>query len=105
MRARLATAALALLLLISSQVVSLAAPEDVDALLKGTRLLIAPGCIPAAIVVSGDQAFVVATARTGKYRAPFLAAAHYGKGRLFAAGHGGFFGGASLKSVDNRQLT
>lgn len=105
MRTRLAAAVLALLLLTLSQVATLAASEDVDALLQGTRLLVAPGCIPAAIIVSGDQAFVVATARTGKYRAPFLAAAHYGKGRLFAAGHGGFFGGAALKSVDNRQLT
>lgn len=83
---------------------AVAAPTDhADraALLAGVHGLIVPGGIPGDVAVFGAQAFPVVTSRMGKANLPVFAAARYGKGRIVAGGHEGFFGGAALKNPDN----
>ena len=48
--------------------------------------------LPGPVMAFGIDAYVVATAKSGKSARPFLAAATYGKGRAMVVGHGGLLG-------------
>lgn len=74
---------------------------DRAALLSGVTELVVPGGIPGDIAVFGAQAFPVMTSRLGKANLPVFAGARYGKGRVVAGGHEGFFGGVALKNASN----
>ena len=80
---------------------------DADAfratLTKNVSELIAPGALPGAIAVWGPNAFVVLSAGD-KSRAPIFGAAQWSKGRVVAAGHGGFWEARALQSADNAQF-
>ena len=48
--------------------------------------------LPGPVMAFGSDAYIVATAKSGKSSRPFLAAATHGKGRAMAIGHGGLLG-------------
>lgn len=75
---------------------------DVQTLLEGVNEVVAPGCVPGPIAVFGEGAFTVMTGKSGAFRLPLFAAARFGKGRLFVAGHEGFFN--HLDEADNLRL-
>ena len=75
---------------------------DRAALIAGVTELVVPGGSPGDIAVFGPEAFPLVTDRLGKTDLPVFAAARFGKGRVVAGGHEGFFGSAALKNAHNR---
>jgi len=59
--------------------------------------------VPGPLCVLGDDAFPVVVARSAKRPVPIVAAASYGRGRLVAFGHGGYFGRV-LETADTGRL-
>ena len=72
-------------------------------LLAGVTEIGAPG-IPGPLVVHGDNAQVVVSAKQGKFEEPVIASATYGKGRVVAFGHGGYFGLGIFGQGQTRQF-
>lgn len=77
---------------------------DLKALLDGVSEIGAPG-IPGSISVFGPDAFavIVAEQRNG-VQAPVVAATRYGKGRVLALGHNGYFSKGALAAGDTGRL-
>jgi hypothetical protein len=73
-------------------------------LLTGVSEVIAPGAIPGPLAVWGKNTVVLMTGKENSARLPLIAAAVYGRGRVVAVGHGGFFGAEALQQKDNRAL-
>src|SRR5262245_661465 len=80
---------------------------DRFALLHNVRNIAAPG-IPGPLAVFGERAFVVAVggvhADRAMLRAPVVAAATIGRGRVVAFGHTGYLDPATLKTGDTAAL-
>jgi hypothetical protein len=72
-------------------------------LLAGVSEIGMPG-IPGPLVVHGDQAQVVVSAKQGKFEEPVVASATYGKGRIVAFGHGGYFGQGTFGQGQTKQF-
>lgn len=72
-------------------------------LLAGVTEIGAPG-IPGPLVVHGDNAQVVVSAKQGKFEEPVIASATYGKGRVVAFGHGGYFAEGIFGQGQTRQF-
>lgn len=66
--------------------------SDLDALLRGVDEIAAPGS-PGAIAVFGGDAFPVVMGKVGDGRAPTIAAARLGKGRVVVLSHNGYSAG------------
>ena len=81
----------------------LAALIFVTPLLDGVQEIASPG-VPGPLVVFGEQAEVVVSAKQGRYLEPVVASAVYGKGRVVAFGHGGYFGKQAMAIGQTRQL-
>ena len=83
------------------------APAQQDAraaLLEGVRSIAAPGT-PGGVSVLGQTAFpVVAGPVGGGLQAPVVAAARWGRGRVVAFGHDGYFGTPALRKADTGRL-
>lgn len=77
------------------------ATQDRAQLVAGVNEIIAPGALPGGIAVWGKDAFPVLVAKDGKARLCLAAAAKYGRGRVVALSHGGFFGKEALARPDN----
>jgi hypothetical protein len=83
---------------------ALGAEQDVRDLLDGVSKIAAPG-VPGPICVFGEHAFpVVAGDIGGGNRAPVVAAAPWGEGRIVAFGHEGYFDAGSLAAGDTGRL-
>ena len=77
---------------------------DLKSLLDGVREISAPG-VPGALCCFGDEAFpVVVGNASGKIKAPVVAAARLGEGRIVALGHNGYFGQGALDTADTGRL-
>ncbi len=65
--------------------------DDADRalLVAAVSEIAAPG-VPGPLVVVGNHAFAVVSAKCGRFEAPVVAAAEYGKGRIVAFGHTGY---------------
>lgn len=72
-------------------------------LLIGVSDIASPG-IPGPLVVFGKNAEVVVAGKQGKYLEPVIATAEFGKGRVVAFGHGGYFGEGAMAVGQTRQL-
>ncbi|MBI3817087.1 MAG: hypothetical protein HY286_00225 [Planctomycetes bacterium] len=69
---------------------------DRAALLEGVAKIASPG-VPGSFCIFGEKAFVVVGAKADKsLRAPVVAAARAGSGRIVAFAHGGFLGAAQI---------
>jgi hypothetical protein len=93
---------LAILLLAIAGPLGVHAPQDpasrpgIAALLAGVGQIASPG-VPGAFCVFGPRAFPVVAGRIDRdLRAPVVAAAEYGRGRIVAFGHGGYFESAAV---------
>ncbi len=94
-----------IILLVSSATLALSGFADSDDqkfLLNGVSQIAAPG-MPGAICVFGDQAFPVVAGESDP-RAPVVAAARFGKGRVVAFGHTGYFDAGTLKIGETGRL-
>ncbi|MGA2499089.1 MAG: M60 family metallopeptidase, partial [Tepidisphaeraceae bacterium] len=81
-----------------------AAGPDLDALLAGVSTIAAPG-VPGPVVVFGEQAFPVIAARDGRNTtSAVVAAARFGKGRIFTLGHNGYLDPETLAIADTAKL-
>jgi enhancin-like peptidase M60 family/peptidase M60-like protein len=101
-QAGLPAAALAALLLCPS--LAAANPGDVAAITSGVREVVAAG-VPGPLSVFGPGAFAVVPApQSGGGRAPLVAAARWGRGRVVAFGHTGYFSPAILRHPDTALL-
>jgi len=72
-------------------------------LLSGVSEIASPG-IPGPLVVFGPNAEVVVSGKQGKFLEPVIATSTFGKGRIVAFGHGGYFGEGSMAIGQTRQL-
>lgn len=79
------------------------ATSDSAFLLSGVREVTAPG-IPGSVCVYGKDAFPVVVGKSGDYQETVVAGARYGKGRLVAFGHDGYFGADALAKEDTGKL-
>ena len=79
------------------------AAEDLPALLRDVSEIAAPG-VPGQLAVFGKDAFVVVTGRNGNLAAPVVAAARWGKARIIAFGHDGYFGAEAIRTADTAQF-
>ncbi len=78
--------------------------RDLELLLDGVSEIGAPG-VPGPLCVFGNKAFPVVTGGAAKdVRAPVVAAARAGRGRIVAFGHGGYFGAETLATADTGRL-
>lgn len=77
--------------------------DDLAALLAGIDRVASPG-VPGPLALFGDAAFPVLAAREGDVRAPVVAAARMGRGRVVAFGHGGYFGREALAEGTTARL-
>ena len=77
---------------------------DRAALLQGVDAIRAPGGLVATLTLLGDGAFPVITGAQGKDRAPVVAAARAGRGRVVVYGHGNFIGKSGLGDSGTAQL-
>lgn len=77
---------------------------DVAALLDGVGSIASPG-VPGPLAVTGEDAFVVWTARdpVGAF-VPLAAAARHGRGKLVALGHTGYFEEGALATGDTARF-
>lgn len=78
--------------------------EDCAVLLKGVDAIRAPGGLVATLTLLDDTAFPVITGAQSKDRAPVVAAARAGKGRVVVYGHGNFIGKSGLGDSGTVQL-
>jgi hypothetical protein len=74
-----------------------------EALTRGVKEIAAPG-VPGPLAVFGERAVAVVAGKTGEARAPVVAAAELGKGRLVAFGHTGYFGPEAWTTADTGTL-
>ena len=75
---------------------------SLEVLTKGVRQIAAPG-VPGTLCVFGDKAFPVVLGRAGRDALePAVAAAQFGRGRIVAFGHDGFFAPEALKQLDTQ---
>ena len=75
-------------------------------IIAGVTTIASPG-VPGTVCAFGDNAFVIADARTndrGTIRLPVIAAAMHGKGRIIAFGHDGYFKADALDKADTARL-
>jgi hypothetical protein len=91
--------ALAFLLLLAATVVA----DDLDELLDGVHEVGVAG-VPGPLCVVGRDAFPVVAGSVGKFRAPLVAAARWGEGRVVAFGHGGYLHRGTMTQGDTRAL-
>lgn len=80
-----------------------AAPADLDILLADVAELTAPGAIPGPVVAYGPESFAILPGKYQSGRAPMIAGARYGEGRVVIAGHGGLVDGVD-RSADNAAM-
>ena len=76
---------------------------DLGYLLRGVKEITAPG-EPGTLAVFGTNAFVVVLEGKGHNRAPVVAAAEFGNGRVVAFGHDGYLNVARLREADTGRL-
>jgi len=79
------------------------AGEDLAALLRDVSEIAAPG-VPGQLAVFGRDAFVVVTGNSGSLAVPVVAAARWGKARIVAFGHDGYFGAEAIRTADTAQF-
>jgi len=72
-------------------------------LLLGVSEIASPG-IPGPLVVFGDRAEVVVSGKQGDFLEPVVATAEFGKGRVVAFGHGGYFDERAFGVGQTRRL-
>jgi hypothetical protein len=72
-------------------------------LLAGVHEIAAPG-VPGPLVVFGERAEVVVAGKQGRCLEPVVATATFGKGRVAAFGHGGYFGSGAMGTGQTRRL-
>lgn len=78
--------------------------SHISELTKNVNEISSPG-IPGAIAVFGESAFPVVLGRgENNTLVPVIAASTYGKGRIVAFGHTGYFGIDALKQFDTQRL-
>lgn len=78
--------------------------EDRRSLVAGVREIVAPNSLPGVIATWGKDTFVILTGRENRTRLPMASAAYYGKGRVVALGHGGFFEAENQTKADNARF-
>jgi hypothetical protein len=101
MPARRATFLLALLLSFATAPARAAGEEDWAAIFRGVPKSAAPG-LPGTLTVFGTDAFPLATAPlNGGLEGVVIAGARFGRGRIVALGHDGYFGTDGLKDPGN----
>lgn len=77
---------------------------DRAALIRGVRVVDAPG-LPGPVCVFGESAFAVVTGRTKQGAVlPLVAASRFGRGRVVAFGKDGFLGAKALAMGDTARL-
>lgn len=98
-------ALLALSLLACAMASSAQAPKEVrSALLHNVHHIAVPG-VPGPLVLTSSQVFAVVCAKSGeRIVEPVVCAGTWGKGRVVAFGHPGYFGEAALESADTGVL-
>jgi len=75
-----------------------------EELVAGVERIGRPG-VPGPLALTGDAAFAVAATRLGDGTVhPVVAAADYGRGRVVAFGHGGYFVRGTLDQLDTGRL-
>lgn len=80
-----------------------AAIADPQALLQGVKEITGPCCL-GPLVVSDGNAFPLVLGKDHDFRAPVVAAARLGKGRVVAFGHHGYFDKDALGKPDGGRL-
>ncbi|MHC5039200.1 MAG: M60 family metallopeptidase [Planctomycetota bacterium] len=93
MKSRLAVGIGLSLILVGFGTQSSAGDEDIPRLLEGVSEIASPG-VPGPICVFGKDAFPVVAGRCAKIPATVVAASRWGRGRIVAFGHNGYFGTA-----------
>jgi hypothetical protein len=79
------------------------APASRPSPTDGVKTIAAPG-LPGEVSVWGEDAIVLATAPTGRERRAVAAMARFGRGKVIAFAHDGFFSAESMAKGDTRRL-
>ena len=74
-----------------------------EALLRGVRTIDCEG-VPGAVLYGGDAAFALVLGASDKSALPVAVAALYGKGRVVALGHPGFYSAKACEKGDTAQF-